>query len=314
MPGIVSSIAYVRLGAPDLDVQERFLLDFGLVTAHRDTDRLYMRGLADSPFIHVTERGEPGVIAVGYDVHPDVPIESLQARFGARVEPMTEPGGGKRLCLRDPNGMRVELVQGRSRVGELPRRDPLRGSQGMSQDRGPARIEKMVHTAYMTDNLKETLSWYESSFGFLPTDELYVETPGNILGRFVRQDMGDEPVYHHILFLFRGEQSGLHHASFEVERVDEIFTGGDHLHELKYDHVRGIGRHALGSQIFDYWMSPFGAMHEHWSSTEKMNVRSRFNEIRIGSGMVHDSGERPPERFVKQCSPILNTWKEGKIR
>ena len=158
----------------------------------------------------------------------------------------------------------------------------------------------------MTTRMSETIAWYQENFGFLPTDELYVGEPGNTLGRFVRTDCGEDPVYHHVLFIFRGEKNGLHHASFEVERVDEIFTGGDHLHELNYDHVRGIGRHALGSQIFDYWMSPFNVMHEHWSSTEKMNVHSSFNEIKIGSGMVHDSGEAPPERFVKQASPILS--------
>jgi len=306
MPGIVSSIAYVRLSAPDLDVQQKFLGEFGLLPVHRDADRLYMRGNAEEPFIHVTHRGETGVLAVGYEVHPDVPIESLQARFGATVESSEEPGGGKLLRLRDPNGMAVELVQGRARVEPLTRRGLLRGSDGLSQDRGPARIERLVHTAYATTRLKETLAWYQDNFGFLPTDELYIETPGNTLGRFVRIDMGESPVLHHVLFIFRGEKDGLHHCSFEVERVDEIFTGGDHLHELQYDHVRGIGRHALGSQIFDYWMSPDGVMHEHWSSSERMNVHSRSNEIRIGSGMVHDSGERPPERFVKQATPILS--------
>ncbi|WP_353233416.1 VOC family protein [Diaphorobacter ruginosibacter] len=306
MPGIVSSVAYVRLGAPDLDVQEKFLLDFGLVRVLRDDRRLYMRGIADAPFVHVTELGESGVIGVGYEVNPDVPIESLEQRFGAKVEPIDEPGGGKRLVLHDPNGLRVELVQGRAAVDELPRRNPLRGSGGASKDHGPARIEKLVHTAYMTTRLAETIAWYQENFGFLPTDELYIGEPGNTLGRFVRTDCGEDPVYHHVLFIFRGEKNGLHHASFEVERVDEIFTGGDYLHGLKYDHVRGIGRHALGSQIFDYWMSPFNVMHEHWSSTEKMNAHSGFNEIKIGSGMVHDSGEAPPERFVKQASPILS--------
>lgn len=305
MPGIISSIAYVRLGAPDLDVQEKFLQEFGLLTVQRDADRLYMRGIGTRPFIHVTERGESGVIAVGYDVHPDVPIASLQERFGARLEPIDEPGGGQRLCLRDPNGMRVELVQGRAGVPELERRNLLRAAVGGSKDRGPARIEQLVHTAYMTTRLHETMAWYQDHFGFLPTDELFIEKPGNTLGRFVRVDMGDEPVFHHVLFIMRGEKDGLHHASFEVERVDEIFTGGDHLHGLNYDHVRGIGRHALGSQIFDYWMSPFDVMHEHWSSSEKMNAHSRFNLIQIGPGMSHDSGERPPERFVKQASPIL---------
>ncbi|MCK9507369.1 MAG: VOC family protein [Pigmentiphaga sp.] len=309
MTGIVSSIAYIRLGAPDLDVQERFLKDFGLSTVLRNDDRLYMRGMSDSPFIHVTERGPAGVLAVAYEVNPAIAIESLQERFNTPVTPLEGPGGGTCLRLTDPNGMTVELVQGREKVAALPRFQAVRGTDGLSQDRGPARIDRLVHTAYATTRLHETLTWYQEAFGFLPTDELYIEKPGNTLGRFVRQDLGEEPVHHHILFVFKGEKDGLHHASFEVERVDDIFTGGDHLHELAYDHVRGIGRHALGSQIFDYWMSPFGVMHEHWSSTEKMTASSRFNEIQIGAGMVHDSGERPPERFVKQASPIIQKEK-----
>jgi catechol 2,3-dioxygenase-like lactoylglutathione lyase family enzyme len=306
MPGIVSAIAYVRLGAPDLDVQEKFLQEFGLVTVERTAERLYMRGLGERPFIHVTEKGPSGVVAVGYDVHPDVPIASLQERFGVALETIEEPGGGQRLTLRDPNGLRVELVQSRQPLAPLAPRNLLRGTEGSSQDHGPSRIIQLVHTAYMTNRLQETIDWYQGHFGFLPTDELFIERKENMLGRFVRADMGEEPVFHHILFIMRGEKNGLHHASFEVERVDEIFTGGDHLKALNYDHVRGIGRHTLGSQIFDYWMSPFEVMHEHWSSSEKMNVHSRFNHIQIGPGMVHDSGERPPERFVKQASPILS--------
>lgn len=305
MPGIVSDIAYVRLGAPDLDVQEKFLLDFGLVKVHRDAQRLYMRGMCDSPFIHVTELGESGVFAIGYEVAPEFPLASLQERLGAKVEALDELGGGQVIRLTDPNGLLVELVQGRERATELPRRSPLRGREAVSKDHGAAKVNRLVHTAYMTTRLAATIAWYEKTLGFLPTDELYVDEPGNSLGRFVRADRGDEPVFHHILFILRGAKNGLHHCSFEVERVDDIFTGGDHLHGLGHDHVRGIGRHALGSQIFDYWMSPFEVMHEHWSSNERMNADSAFNLVQIGAGMVHDSGERPPERFVKQASPIL---------
>ncbi len=305
MSGIVSAIAYVRLSAPDLDRQEKFLLDFGLIKVLRTQDRLYMRGISESPFIHVTERGPAGIVAVGYDVNPAISIEDLQERFNARVEPIDEPGGGKRLALTDPNGLTVELVQGREQVEALPRHARIRGTDGISKEHGPARVERLVHTAYQTTRLQETIDWYQSNFGFLPTDELYIGNPENTLGRFVRADMGEEPVHHHILFVVRGEKDGLHHASFEVERVDDIFTGGDYLHARDYDHVRGIGRHALGSQIFDYWMSPFDVMHEHWSSTEQMTASSRFNQVQIGPGMVHDSGERPPERFVKQASPII---------
>ena len=71
MPGIVSSVAYVRLGAPDLDVQEKFLLDFGLVKVQRDEQRLgpFRPVLAQ----HGRERVEPlaGLLRVEVGVsHP----------------------------------------------------------------------------------------------------------------------------------------------------------------------------------------------------------------------------------------------------
>jgi len=72
-----------------------------------------------------------------------------------------------------------------------------------------------------------------------------------------------------------------------------------------HDHVRGIGRHALGSQIFNYWMSPCNQMHEHWKSQERMTANSKFNRISIGEGLSYDTGEKPSRRFVEQCSPII---------
>jgi hypothetical protein len=129
-----------------------------------------------------------------------------------------------------------------------------------------------------------------------------------MMGQFDRLDRGSELVDHHIIFVFNGQSAGMHHVSYQVEAVDDIFFGYSYLERRKYDHVRGIGRHALGSQIFDYWMSPFNQMHEHWISSERMNAASKMNHIQIGEGMSHDTGERPPERFVKQATPYLG-WR-----
>jgi hypothetical protein len=154
------------------------------------------------------------------------------------------------------------------------------------------------------------IGWYQRTLGLLPTDELFVGQPDNVIGQFNRVDQGDELVDHHVIFQFRGQRAGMHHVSYQVEGVDDIFFGYDHMAHRSHDHVRGIGRHALGSQIFDYWMSPFEQMHEHWISHEKMNATSRFNRIQIGEGMSYDTGEKPPERFVKQATPIVG-WPAG---
>jgi hypothetical protein len=310
MTSIINSIAYVRLSAPDLGAMEEFLLEFGMMKVHRDRNRLYMRGTGPNPYLHVTELGEPGAVGQAYHVDNVDALKELVKQGKAKaVENLDGPGGGQRVRLTDPDGGIVELVAGRETVAEVPRRSTVRSQDGQSRILGPARVQRIAHTACQTPDPHRTIAWYQQALGMIPTDELYVGTKDNLLGQFNRLDRGDELVDHHTIFIFRGASAGLHHCSFEVESVDDIFFGNNHLQHGNRDHVRGIGRHALGSQIFDYWMSPFGQMHEHWSSTEKMTHNSAFNHIPIGAGMEHDTGEKPPERFTKQATPYLG-WRE----
>jgi catechol 2,3-dioxygenase-like lactoylglutathione lyase family enzyme len=303
---LISGISYVRLSAPDLGRMQAFLEDFGMLQVHRDARRLYMRGVGTAPFLHVTELGEPGVVSYGYELRePALLSEAARLAEAQGVESLDAPGGGQRVRLRDPNGFTIELVSGQQRVDTLPPRTILRGPDGESRLLGAARVVRLAHTAYMTPKLADTIAWYQRRLGLLPTDELFVGTPDNVIGQFNRVDLGEEPVDHHVLFLLRGAQTGMHHASFQVEGVDDIFFGFDHMRGREHDHVRGIGRHALGSQVFNYWMSPFQQMHEHWISHEKMNAHSKFNRIQIGEGMSYDTGDKPPERFTRQASPVV---------
>jgi catechol 2,3-dioxygenase-like lactoylglutathione lyase family enzyme len=302
----IKGMTHVRLSAPDLGVMQAFLEDFGMALVHRDSKYLYMRGVGDAPFLHVTELGEPGVISFGYELSDPALLDSVAKMDGAHgIETLDAPGGGKRVRVTDPNGFALELIAGQQRVEKLSPRVVVRGSDGESRVLGSARVVRIAHTAYATPNLMDTIAWYQRTLGLLPTDELFVGSRDNVIGQFDRVDLGDELVDHHVIFLLRGARAGMHHVSYQVEGVDDIFFGFDHMNRQSHDHVRGIGRHALGSQIFNYWMSPFNQMHEHWISHEKMNAQSRFNHIQIGEGMSYDTGEKPPERFVKQATPIV---------
>ncbi|NKF24147.1 catechol 2,3-dioxygenase [Solimonas sp. C16B3] len=306
MASPISGMAFVRLSAPDLGRMQAFLEDFGMVLVHRDEKRMYMRGVGDAPFLHVTELGEPGVVSFGYQLRGDEQLaEVAKLPESQGIETFDAPGGGKRVRLRDLNGFTIELVAGQQRAETLAARPIVRGPDGESRSLSSARVVRLAHTAYMTPNLPETIAWYQRTLGLLPTDELYVGQSDNVIGQFDRLDLGDTLVDHHVLFMLRGPRAGMHHASFQVEGVDDIFFGFDHMRMRDHDHVRGIGRHALGSQIFNYWMSPFEQMHEHWISHERMNAHSRFNRIQIGEGMSYDTGDRPPERFTKQVSPVV---------
>lgn len=308
MSSLISRTAYARLSAPDLGAMRAFLEDFGLVLVHQDGDRLYMRGSGDAPVIHVTERGPSGVIGFGYAVDDEATLQAfVDAGDAHAIETVDEPGGGRRVRLFEPNGFAIELVAGRTLVEPLAPRDAIRGPAAPSIRQGPSRVRRFAHCAIATPKPEETLAWFQTKLGIVPTDELYVGDPANMLGQFNRIEHGEATQDHHVLFAFRGPSAGIHHISFEVEQPDDIFVGHDHLRRAGYDHVRGIGRHALGAQLFDYWMSPFGQMHEHWNACERMTATSAFNRVRIGEGMTHDHGERPPERFVTQATPLVRS-------
>jgi hypothetical protein len=307
MASPITSIAYARLSAPDLGIMQEFLEAFGLTTVHRDSKRLYTRGIGDSPFLHVTELGPPGTIALGYEALDESVLRDFVAKGVATpLESMDEPGGGKRVILTDPTGCELEIVSGRAKIAPLPPREHVRGPDGASVRRGPSRIRRVSHGVLTTPRINETVEWYKKTLRLIPSDEIYGGTPDNRLGVFSRIDRGDEPVDHHVNFVVRHAKAGAHHVSFEVEQVDDIFMGHDHLGRLgKYEHIRGIGRHALGAQIFDYWMSPFEQIHEHWISLEHMTARSAFGSHRVDSGMAHDHGDNVTPRFSQHSSPYV---------
>jgi hypothetical protein len=49
--------------------------------------------------------------------------------------------------------------------------------------------------------------------------------------------------------------------------------GHDHLRQADYEHSAGVGRHVLGSQVFDYWRDPWGHMVEHFTDGDLLNDR-----------------------------------------
>ena len=48
--------------------------------------------------------------------------------------------------------------------------------------------------------------------------------------------------------------------------------GHDWLKEKGRRHEWGVGRHILGSQIFDYWRDPWGHTLEHWTDGDLLDA------------------------------------------
>ena len=87
----------------------------------------------------------------------------------------------------------------------------------------------------------------------------------------MRCDRGEEYTDHHTLLCVGVGAAGFDHAAFEVEDIDAVMLGHDHLKQAGYEHHAGIGRHVLGSQVFDYWKDPHGFTLEHFTDGDLIN-------------------------------------------
>lgn len=273
MPVIkVEDIAHVRFAAPDLSAMRGFLEDFGL-TCFEAGGRLYGKGSDGRAFVHVTEPGEARFLAVGLRAASIADLERLAAHEGVPLEASSEPGGGMVLRLTDPDGYRVEVVAGQTCEPPAPLPEPRfnsaaakpRQREPIRLSPAPAHVRRIGHAVLKVSDFRRSERWWKERFGFLTSDE--IEAAKDVpLGAFMRCDRGDVPSDHHTIFLAQlpGEL-GLLHAAFEVESLDDLMLGHEYLKARSREAAWGVGRHIMGSQIFDYWKDPFGNELEHWT-------------------------------------------------
>jgi catechol-2,3-dioxygenase len=303
----VTDIAYVRFEAPDLDVMEQFLTEFGLHRSARDDQALYMRGTGDEGFVHVTHLA-PNARFVGLAFCAE-DVDDLHELAGrdefSAVSDLDGPGGGKVVRTVDPDGFQVEVVAGRGSVGTLPitARSPRndarlteRAGAPLRLAAGPAQVTRLGHCVLDVTDFRVSEGWYKERFGLVTSDEIALDEH-TALGAFLRCDRGERFVDHHTLFLVGIGRSAFNHAAFEVADFDDLMRGHSHLLAAHRTHQWGIGRHVLGSQIYDYWLDPHGHMVEHWTDGDLFNDRTPPSvaglEVLLGSQWGPTSG-RPP--------------------
>ena len=310
----VSDMAYGRLRAPDLDVMEEFLTRFGMVRSERTANALYMRGTDPAHHLHVSEKGDPKFIGLAYYVESEDDLKRIAKAPGATgIENIDEPGGGKRVRLTEPNGYQIEVVWGMDKVQEIPAPRQLlnsgyaplaRAGDLMRIQKGPSRVKRVAHAVLGTPKVKDTVNWFRHHLGFICSDDVYAGQKDNLIGSFNRIDGGETFVDHHVFFAINHNHAGLNHVSFEVQDMDDVFMGHQHMRDTgKYEHMWGIGRHLLGSQVYDYWADPWRRVHEHWADSDRLNLANGSNLVPAEEALISQWGEAPPKKFIDHASP-----------
>jgi catechol 2,3-dioxygenase-like lactoylglutathione lyase family enzyme len=302
-------LAYLIFQCPDLELAEAFLVDFGLQAAHKSKDAAYFRAADPSPFCCIVERANrPRFVGLAFAVADRAALEALSRVDGAsRITSSPAPGGGDRVRLADPSGFVVDAVFGRLPAPPVATRDPLpingpkRASRVNATQRAPLAppvVTKLGHVVLEVPRFEDTCAWYARHFGLIPSD-VQVLPDGSPAVAFLRLDLGEAPADHHTLAIAQGFKAAFGHCAYEVVDVDAVAMGSRVLRERGWRHAWGIGRHILGSQVFDYWSDPWGHKHEHYTDGDVFTSGHPMGIHDVSREAMSQWGPRMPKSFTR---------------
>ena len=131
-------LSHVVYQVADLDPMETFMNDFGLVTAEKTPETLFLRTAGPAPYVHVSRRGaENRFLGAGFSMETRADLEALSLLPGSSpVEPIEDaPGGGRRVRMTAPDGFAIDAVWGQEDAETLPHRPPNPFNWGERKER-----------------------------------------------------------------------------------------------------------------------------------------------------------------------------------
>lgn len=275
--GRAVELAFLRWEKRSLAPTERFWRDFGLHIVSTTPQRLVARAAGSAACVAVAERGSANrFVGPAFRMSDDTDLAIYVDRLGGTwLSPDVIPGGGRGVALADPSGRSVWLLQGQTPVESLPMRPPTtsltntlshspRINRTVRTPIEPAQVAKLGHLVLQTVAFPAMAQWYLQVLGLIPTDVQYLSDGSPNLA-FCRLDLGDTPADHHSLVLVGGLEDKYEHSAYEVIDLDALGQGQQVLRAAGHSHLWGIGRHLLGSQLFDYWRDPDGFELEHYA-------------------------------------------------
>ena len=279
----VHDLAMLEFAGPDSEKAWSFFADFGLAGTREADGSLLFAAEAGAP-VAVIYRPADRAEFVGptFAVRESEDLDQLAGRTDAEAPaPLPLPGNPRGVTLTDPNGMVVKVAHFEDwrelpSCGQAPAvnrgDDRPRVNCALRPCRNPSRVLRLGHMVLGTPKWEDTARFYIDTFGLIPSD-VQALPDGRPAIAFLRCDRGDDPADHHTFVVGRLPVVDIEHAAFEVPDLDEVGVGGEVLRESGFRRAWGIGRHILGSQIFDYWYGPDGHKFEHFADGDLFDSR-----------------------------------------
>lgn len=307
----VMGLSSMTLERPDPARAARFFEDFGLRASPRADGGRDLHGAnGEHPLVHVVPG--PAVALRGLTFVADAPALEALTASSEHVHRSAGPDAHvERVCLVDPMGHRVEVLAPKRQNETVPE-TPCETAASRSVSHScheprvnaplrlpaePPAIRRLGHVALEVVDFDRAVEWYTRVLGLLPSDIQVLDdgSPGLV---FLRCDRGPIPTEHHTIVLARSVEDGLSHAAFAVDDLDALAMGQRVLRERGWRHGWGIGRHLMGSQLFDYWRDPWGELMEHYADSDRHDAEHRPTVLPMTRDAMAQWGPPMPADFV----------------
>jgi hypothetical protein len=298
----------------DFEEAKSFFLDFGLQVTRESQDEIFFHGYGVEPFCYVLRASKDESNYFGgaaYVVESRHELEKATKIVGAsQITKLDAPGGGEIVTLTDPVGHLVHLIHGQEEKlkqdfslekltvnyeDEKPRRGKFQRFKP-----GPAPIHRWGHygVTYPDGQYQAMFDWYTKHLALGVSD--IVSVKDKPVTAFFHIDRDKEFTDHHCFFFKKakpGHEPSVAHSAFEVHDFDIQQLGHDFLDSKGHQLCWGVGRHVLGSQIFDYWFDPGMFIVEHYADGDLVNSETPVAHVQAGPDALSVWGPSVPEVF-----------------
>ncbi|KAF5002933.1 hypothetical protein FDECE_10488 [Fusarium decemcellulare] len=260
--------------------------------------------------MHIVKETAQMIWWKGYGTHP---YEASKLPGASQIKWLDDsPGGGNLVTIIDPDDFPVNLIYGQVQDKEVEANIPpelilnyetkkqrLGAYQRFTQ--GPAAVYRIGHFGICIENFARSFDFYIRTFNLVPSDIVYADGDSGRIdcAAFFHLDRGEEFTDHHTFFLGQSSRRRIHHTSFEVHDFDTQLLGHRWLEKKGYKTMWGVGRHLLGSQIFDYWWDTSGFMIEHYADGDVVNNTTKVGKASISDDAMSVWGPDRPIGWIK---------------
>lgn len=232
----------------------------GLEESHRQGQSVYLRAPGEwcTYSTILTERPEPGLAHMAWQVAEPEHIDAWAQRFADKGVDFTREAGGTYLDQGDtltfdgPYGHRTQLFY------DFERYQPTNPSKLLSRPSafpaGGIGVQRLDHLNVTAENVDRARDWYQDVLGFKLREA--ARTPDGDLGVWmsVTSQVHDLAIMRDGL----GERGRLHHIAYYLETPQDLLRATDIFVEEGTPIDAGPGKHGLTQAFYLYVFEPGG--------------------------------------------------------